>query len=258
MNKKSQSKAFIAISSFFIICLILTGAVAAKKNDNNLDFKKLFEEGNNFYQGEKYSMAVKSYEEILKYGLINPVIYYNLGNAYFKEGILGKSLLNYYRALNIWPRDKEIRHNLSFAQSKLIDKDPKIGRFLNKFLFYLNLNELFLSVFTSYFLTVLLIMLYNAKRKEVILWILIISSFLLITSGAWFGVSLWSQHIENPAVVIKSEVPVKSGPGDDYKVTFKLHEGTRLNILKKVNDWCEVEVFDSLRGWLRGETIERI
>ena len=70
------------------------------------------------YNKGDYGGAAAKYEELLKSapaGEKNPYLYYNLANSYFKAGEPDKAVINYYRAFNILPRDRDVKRNLSFA-----------------------------------------------------------------------------------------------------------------------------------------------
>jgi tetratricopeptide (TPR) repeat protein len=53
-----------------------------------------FAKANELYTQGKYEEAAKAYEEILKTGVESPELYYNLGNAYYKSGLLPQAILN--------------------------------------------------------------------------------------------------------------------------------------------------------------------
>ena len=55
----------------------------------------LFSEANKQYQNENYSGAAEGYVRLILSGLRNGSMYYNLGNCYFKLGMLGKAILSY-------------------------------------------------------------------------------------------------------------------------------------------------------------------
>ena len=48
-------------------------------------------------------------------------VYYKLGNAYFKQGELSQAILAYERALRLKPSLKDAKHNLQFAQTRIVD-----------------------------------------------------------------------------------------------------------------------------------------
>jgi tetratricopeptide (TPR) repeat protein len=67
-----------------------------------------------------YTQAVAQYQEILSTEP-SAEVYYNLGNAYFKQGELAQAILAYERALRIDPSFKDAQHNLEFAQTRIVD-----------------------------------------------------------------------------------------------------------------------------------------
>ena len=77
------------------------------------DAETLWTQANEAYLNSDYAGAVRLYESILDEGLFSMKLYYNLANAYFKTGEIGKSILFYKRALILSPSNDDIRHNLS-------------------------------------------------------------------------------------------------------------------------------------------------
>ena len=67
-----------------------------------------------------YAQAIELYEQLLTEGE-SAEVYYNLGNSYFKMDNMGKSILNYERALLLDPGNADIRSNLDIARSKTQD-----------------------------------------------------------------------------------------------------------------------------------------
>jgi tetratricopeptide (TPR) repeat protein len=78
------------------------------------------------YRSEDYKRSIQLYEQVvaqlLSEGRESAEIYYNLGNAYFRNGETAKAILNYERALLLDPGDSDIRHNLRFARTRIEDK----------------------------------------------------------------------------------------------------------------------------------------
>ncbi|MEA2040503.1 MAG: hypothetical protein U9N82_11880, partial [Thermodesulfobacteriota bacterium] len=54
---------------------------------------------NQAYKERRFKAAIDGYEQMIRSDHANGHIYYNLGNAYFKEDRLGRAILNYERAL---------------------------------------------------------------------------------------------------------------------------------------------------------------
>ena len=80
----------------------------------------LFTQANAQYAEGNYAEAATQYEQILAQQP-SAEVYYTLGNAYFKQGELAQSILAYERALRLQPSMKDAKHNLQFAQSRIVD-----------------------------------------------------------------------------------------------------------------------------------------
>ncbi|MCB0570031.1 MAG: tetratricopeptide repeat protein, partial [Phaeodactylibacter sp.] len=79
------------------------------------------EEANQAFLDKNFEEAIGLYESILQDGYYAPGLYYNLGNAYFRVGKLGKAILHYERALKWSPDDEQVLQNLEIARSQLKD-----------------------------------------------------------------------------------------------------------------------------------------
>src|SRR5882724_4891553 len=71
---------------------------------------------NQLYDSGKFAEAAAAYEKIEPK---TAYVYYNLGNAWFRQGKLGLAILNYERARRLTPRDPDILANLKFAEQRL-------------------------------------------------------------------------------------------------------------------------------------------
>src|SRR5277367_2694387 len=83
-------------------------AIAAPADD--------FKAANQLYDAGKFTEAAAAYEKIEPK---TAHVYYNLGNAWFRQNKLGLAVLNYARARQLAPRDPDILANLKFTQQRL-------------------------------------------------------------------------------------------------------------------------------------------
>ena len=61
------------------------------------------------------------------------------------------------------------------------------------------------------------------------------------------------------ATMVAVDVPVRTGPGDDFVLEFRLHEGTKVRLREVRDDWARVSVEGTdLEGWLPERTVEEI
>ena len=77
-----------------IITFLCCASVAFAQTD--------FDAANAAYADGRYEEAAAGYEALLAEGE-NATLYYNLGNARFKQGELAQAILNYERALRLKP-----------------------------------------------------------------------------------------------------------------------------------------------------------
>jgi len=80
------------------------------------------EDANAAFAKKDYPTAIKNYEQILESGQYSPELYFNLGNAYFKNKELGKAILNYERAAKYNSGNGDIQHNLTIAKNEMVDE----------------------------------------------------------------------------------------------------------------------------------------
>ena len=78
-----------------------------------------FEKANTFYKDGKHAEAAEAYLELSQTG-VSANLLFNMGNAYFKAGELGRALAAYQRALHLAPRHPDIMVNLRIAQRKAL------------------------------------------------------------------------------------------------------------------------------------------
>jgi len=94
--------------------------------------QELFDQANNAYNKGQYTKAIEQYEAILASEEFSTEIYYNLGNAYWKNKKLGKAVLNFERVLKLSPNDNDTAYNLAIVQEQLVDDLDIIGTFFLK------------------------------------------------------------------------------------------------------------------------------
>jgi tetratricopeptide (TPR) repeat protein len=226
----------------------------------------LFEAGNTAYEESRFQEAAATYERILAYGMHDPRVYYNLGNAYFKLGRLGAAILNYERALKIAPWDREARDNLELAQGQIRDRvvAPQMQypiRVIKRTLDALSVNGLS-WVFLVLYLgagtlsgCALLARAY-ARRRLFGYGALAAGLCAAIVCGSLLyriqGVTARS------AIVMQDRVDVRSGPAEDNTVLFTVHEGLRLDLRNRLEGWYQVSLPNNLSGWIPAASVEQV
>src|SRR5947208_9354417 len=78
-----------------------------------------FDAANRLYDQGKYAEAAAAFEHLLQSGVSSPATCFNLGNAFFKSGQIGRAIAAYRQAERIVPRDPDLRANLRFARNQI-------------------------------------------------------------------------------------------------------------------------------------------
>ncbi len=224
---------------------------------------QIFLNAADFYKQAKYNRSITEYEKILKAGLENGTIYYNLGNCYFKTGELGKSILNYERARRLIPRDRDLAANYNYAQSLikgtvLASRPTGVKRLFIQFFGQFSLDDLtiFLSLVCFLIMAVLTFGIYQGVSKQKALLSLVILVLFFVVAGVNFKYRI--SNLNSEAVVVINSSEVKFAPLEHATVHFTIYEGMKIRIMLFKNNWCKVVRADGKTGWVPSSSLELI
>ena len=262
LTNSMQTK-FITIFTIIITYILIPTPLAAQ---SSLNIETLLR-GNQLYESKLYLEASQTYQQLIDIGLKDHTLYYNLGNAYFKQNDLGQAILNYERAMQLAPRDTDIRANLDLARSQLLDKyDITSASPLYQVVAlgseWLTLNEMTLVVLALWILLILLVLIYRRTNssglRESLPLVLTLFAILWIGSIVVLGNRIYLEHARPQAVVLAPEVEVRSGPGE-YTVQFDLHSGAKVSIMEQRGEWVSLALpGEQLQGWVEASNVDRI
>jgi len=233
----------------------------------NAQNKVLFNEATKAYNEGHYEKATQNYLKIIENGEHSAELYYNLGNAYYKLNQVAPSIYYYEKALLLNPKDTEITNNLVYAKNMKVDaieEMPKTG--LSKI--YKNIVSplsfdgwatvaiLFVLLFVLAYIFFYYLQYANQKRIAFITSItsLFLGIFALIIAYIEYA----DFKADQPAIVFAEEVIIQSEPNSRSKETFRLHEGTKVNVLEELNDWYKIQIIDGKTGWLVSKDIKML
>ena len=224
-----------------------------------------FNDANALYNDGKYAEAIEKYETILESGKHSAELYFNLGNANYKLNNIAPSVYYYEKALLLNPNDEDIKTNLAYAQNMTIDaidKVPQVGfaRIINNMVNAFNTDTWAKMAISGVVLFVLLFLLYHfsyaTSRKRIAFVVSILSLLLACFS---FAMAFQKENLENkdnPAIVFAQESRVKSEANKTSEEVFRLHEGTKVQVLETYEDWCKIQLSDNATGWIPSSDIK--
>lgn len=224
--------------------------------------------GNQSYEAGQYAEAIEIYEAIVSAGVQDGALYYNLGNAYFKQGDLGRAVLNYRRAERLDPRDRDIATNLAVARTQTVDQleatgEGSLSNLVQVAENWLTLDEAsILALLLWLLLSFLAIVAILSRRfRPLGIWLVAVLALFLIAGLISIANRYYTERTYPPAVIVAREVDVTSGPGavDQYLVEFNLHTGAEVQMLESRPGWRRIALpGKDFQGWVPGEAIEPV
>jgi len=245
---------------FFILILVSLSGAAQDRGDIDARARKAYNAG-------MYQQSIEAYESILASGQESFVLYYNLGNAYFRANDIPSAILFYEKALKLEPNHPDIRHNIMIANTKITDKVELVPelfykRWWRSFLDSFDLDTVATLLIIFLGVTLLFTGLYLSARtlniRKFSFWAGAAAAVLLILAivAAQQKERLMKNHQE--AVVFTPTVTVKSSPDFGSKDLFVIHEGLKVTLLDKIGEWQEIKIANGSIGWLLISDIRNI
>jgi len=247
-----------------LIFTILLFALAFTAKAQPIDSLK---KANDYYAANEMQKAINLYEKIYAEGYESAVLYFNMGNAYFKNNDLINALLYFERAKLLDPNDEDIQFNIDMVNQFVVDKieplpRPFFVKWINSLIRSLPADSWAIWSVVSFVLMLIFALGYlflqavSLKKMAFALGII-----LLIFSGITYIFSS-KQHENinnrNHAIIYSPSVTVKGEPNTGSIDLFVIHEGLKVEIVKILNNWFEIKLEDGNRGWVQKETLKVI
>ncbi|MEG1556512.1 MAG: tetratricopeptide repeat protein [Bacteroidales bacterium] len=227
----------------------------------------LMKRGNQAYQKENYEEAVNYYLQIAHQGNEGSILYYNLGNAYYKAHQLPEAILWYERALRLAPSNEDIKHNIAFVNQKIVDKIEYMPElFITRWWNHLSLSMTgktwsMLSILFCFILVIGIVGILVSRKQ----WLrsgslsLSIVALLCAVFSLIFASKETFRYVKMPAAIIMQPVVnAKSTPTESGSDLFVIHEGLKVGITDEVNGWVEIQLPNGEKGWVIKNCLEII
>jgi hypothetical protein len=230
--------------------------------------EEIFARGNQLYQEGDFEGAIEAYEAVRTAGFEGASLHYNLGNAYFKAGDLGRSILEWERALALAPGDADALANLELARSLTADAVEPLPQFwlfsaLSWWVRLLPGGALTALVTGAWLLVgvglIVRILGRGPDLRRLGAGVAVVGAVVVLVFGA--NLVVRELHLGQPerGVILARAVPVRSAPAEDDDLTlFEIHEGTRVRVEQRAGAWAEVVLDDGKVGWVPADVFETI
>lgn len=242
---------------FFSICFILTFIPMKAANSPQIMAEQA-------YAKKNYKQAIVLYESILKEGMASYKLYYNIGNAYYKNNELGKAIYHYELANKLEPNNEDVKNNIRIANEKTIDKIESKENFFIVAIKSGLVNSLstngwaWLSIFSLTSGLTFAFIFFITKHiglKRIGFFISFISVIICVASMIFGFTALNNKHELKFAIITNHESKIHEEPGTTSKTKFSLHEGAKINVLETNKEWTNIKLENGNEGWVKTSEI---
>lgn len=216
------------------------------------DAAAAFDAANRLYAEGKFTEAATAYHDLAASNGISPALLFNLGNAHFKSGRMGASIVAYREAAHLAPRDPDVRANLKFARAQVQGPTLRSSAWQD-WLSTLSLREGTWLAAAALWVTLALLTLRQLRpawRPALQNWTWLAAGLTLIF-GALLALRLQSHLSKQIAIITSSDATVRNSPFDESPAAFTANDGAEFVVLDRKRDWLQVSDGAHRIGWLK-------
>jgi len=218
------------------------------------------------YDQGRWDDAAEGFRSLLRYGIADARLEYNLANTEYKRGHLGEAILHYERARRLNPADREIASNLAIARAKIrdvVEDDDAAGalRAVRGAQDRMGVSTQAGLVLAGVWVIAGIVTWCGSRPRGFTPgWGWTLAASVLFTGLIFLSWrATWSRIEGTPrAVILKASVDALAGPGLNNAPLFTLHEGTTVSIQSEREGWLQVTLPNSLTGWVVRDAADRI
>ena len=213
-----------------------------------------------FYKNKNYKGAIESYEMIVKQGVTSYKLFYNLGNAYYKNNEIGKAIYNYELANKLKPNNDDIKTNLRIANQKTIDKiESKENFFLGAIKtglvnYFTTTGWACLSIGSLTACLVLAFIFFvsgSITIKRLSFFTSVLCLIVFIGSMTLGFSALRSKQQISFAIITTRETKIHEEPSTTSNSKFSLHDGTKVSVIETNDNWTNIKLENGNEGWVK-------
>ena len=216
-----------------------------------------FAKANQEYAAGDFKAAINEYEELLRAGQDSPNLFYNLGNAYFRQKDFGHAILNYERALALDSRHPEAQANLRIArdEARALELIPSRSE---HWLGFATLNQYSIAGAVAFWIGICLMamFIFNRRRGAVALSILSLATCALSVSAIY-----QLSHGKSGgglAIVTVENAEARLATADTANRVLTLPAGSEIQVVSHRGDWIYAALPNNLHGWLPANSAEQV
>jgi len=256
----------------YIIPFIAIFALSALASDGAVS---LYNQGNSAYREGDFETAIENYLAAIDTGVADYRVYFNLGNAYFRNNQVGRAILNWERARYLKPRNEDVLENIDFARLTRVDivleseGGPKVADvYENTFLGYF---YAFLDKFSAVEFRNAIIAFSITATIFLALWLLVRGGFRRF--AFWISAAFWTLFTlvlilygfkqgniweTDKAIVVQPGTEIRSASYTNSQLLYTFQEGMEVAAIEVRDNYSRIKLRNGEEGWTLSDNIERV
>jgi len=211
-----------------------------------------------------FAQAANGFDKVVKSGVTNGKLLYNLGNAQVQAKQIGSGIGSYLQAQRIMPGDSQLQSNLAHARTLVKDRFDSGGGILMEdvsdwwHLISFNSRLTLAGIFWIAAWSIAAFLLHQpaAARHETARVLVRRAAWGLAMCGVILGATVLSDitaaQLWPQGVTTSDGVMVRKGNGDGFDPQFAepLSQGVEFRVLQRRPGWLLIRLGDGKSGWI--------
>jgi tetratricopeptide (TPR) repeat protein len=214
-----------------------------------------FVRANQEYSAGRFHEAIELYETALKSGETTAPLFYNLGNAWFRAGDIGRAILNYERALALEPQHPEAEANLRLARDKARALDLPVN-WWDRFTARASASHYAIAAAAAFWIAAYAhaaTLLSKRRARAAIATFVLALVVFAAAAGALYALENGSRG-RGVAIVTARNIEARLATADTAGTVLVLPAGSKIRILSTRGDWIYAALPNDLRGWIPAQS----
>lgn len=241
-----KRRAYLLWVSVAAIALACATARSVRADQN-----PAFAKANQNYSEGHFQEAIDGYQTLVKSGEWSANLFYDLGNAWFRLGNFGQTILNYERALALDPHHPEAAANLVLVRDEARALELKRDWF-DRYIETGTATQYSIVASIAFWAALFgAVRLFFLQRRSAALVSLIVLS-IVVFGGAGFAIYSLETGRKGKALAIVTgkNIEARLATADNASSVLALPPGSEIEVLSQRGDWLYAALPNDLRGWI--------
>ena len=217
--------------------------------------ESLFQRGNEAYSIEDYPGAIDLYEQCLE-SAASPAVHFNLANAYYKAGDIGRAVLHFEKSLTLDPGNPEANANLAYVRKESDLAAPQYGP-ATRLGLRATFNFWCWTAAVGFWLGLAMVALPPLFGGGNLATRLV--AILSLSAGLAAGIALYGYHVKSAeAVILNHDAALRVAPSEQSNEYGTLPAGELVRVAKTHQDYVFLNTTSDKSGWVRTGDLERV